>query len=377
LSNIVTDFAMLHEAYLKARRGKGRNITALRYGLDVTRRTIMLGDALDNRTYEVGPYYKFKVYEPKEREVLAIDFAGKVMQHSLCDNVLGPCFTRSFIYDNYASQKGRGTHFGLDRLGKALKNYFFSRKFKEDERRRLAGIPPLPQEEWDYSDGYVLKGDISKFFYTIVHGVLYEKITKRIAYLEDKELAGFTDWLVRQIIDSTPDPGIPIGNQSSQLFALLYLDGLDHLIKDKYGIKIYGRYMDDFYIVHESKAALREILKNIEKHVSDLGLSLNSKTQIFPLGHGIDFLGFRTYLTKTGKVVREVRKKSKNNMRRKIKKFRTIVDRNRVTLDAVMASYVSWCGHIQHGNTYRLRSKMDRYFYSVFPELKSNYIRRK
>jgi hypothetical protein len=135
--------------------------------------------------------------------------------------------------------------------------------------------------------------------------------------------------------------------------------------------------MDDFYIVHESKKKLRELLNIIEKHIGEFGLALNSKTQIFPIRHGIDFLGFRTFLTRTGKVVRQVRKKSKNNMRRKIKKFRSLVDHRRVTLDTVKTSYESWCGHISHGNTYRLRSRMDRYFYSIFPELKEHYLKRR
>jgi hypothetical protein len=64
-------------------------------------------------------------------------------------------------------------------------------------------------------------------------------------------------------------------------------------------------------------------------------------------------------------------------MRRKIKKFRSLVDRGRVSLETVMESYTSWCGHIQHGNTWKLRAKMDAYFYAVFPELKIHYVKRR
>ena len=94
------------------------------------------------------------------------------------------------------------------------------------------------------------------------------------------------------IIDSTEgEVGIPIGNQSSQLFALLYLNGLDHYIKEKLGIKFYGRYMDDFYLIHEDKEYLKYCLREITAYVGNLGLELNEKTQIYPLRNGIDFFG--------------------------------------------------------------------------------------
>ena len=89
-----------------------------------------------------------------------------------------------------------------------------------------------------------------------------------------------------------------------------------------------------------------------------------------PLKNGIDFLGFHTYLTQTGKVVRKVRAKSIDNMKRKIRKFRGLVDSGKMTLDSVVQSYASWTGHISHGNTYHLRQNMDAYFFSYFPELK-------
>lgn len=314
-------------------------------------------------------YYPFKVYEPKERLVLAIDFEGKVVQHSLCDNVLEPVFSRRFIRDNYAGQIGKGTHDGLDRLAGAMRHYFFSRKAADEEARRAAGLPYRPMEEWDYAEGWVLKGDFSKFFYTLLHAVCFEKARKALAFLSDEELIDFVEWLLWIVIDSTPDPGIPIGNQSSQLLALLYLDDFDHWLRDDLGL-VYGRYMDDFYIISSDKLLLREILKRIEEYIKPLGLRLNGKTQIFPLKNGIDFLGFHTYLTSTGKVVRKVRAKSIDNMKRKIRKFRGLVDRGKMTLESVSQSYASWTGHISHGNTYHLRQNMDAYFFAYFPELK-------
>lgn len=110
MENIVNSFNSLYKAYRKTRCGKRDNPTAMRYRMEAIERTADLSDRLQRREYTFGPYYPFKVYEPKERLVLAIDFEGKVVQHSLCDNVLEPVFSRRFIRDNYAGQIGKGTH---------------------------------------------------------------------------------------------------------------------------------------------------------------------------------------------------------------------------------------------------------------------------
>lgn len=266
-------------------------------------------------------------------------FADKVVQHSLCDNVLEPVLTRSFILDNYASQKGKGTHFGLDRLQDFMRQYY----------------------QKNGTEGWVLKADISKYFYSIKHEPLREMLYKKI---HDEDVR----WLIDMIIDSTPDPGIPIGNQSSQLFALLYLNGMDHFIKEKLGIKYYGRYMDDFYLIHADKAYLKECLVQIKALLEPLGLKLNSKTQIFPLRHGIDYLGFRTFMTDSGKVVRKIRRDSKNNARRKLKKFHGLVEQGRVPIETVQQSYQSWCSHAQYGNSYHLINRMNKLYSDLFNE---------
>ena len=185
MENQVNSFVALYKAYQKTRCGKRDNPTAMRYRMEAIERTADLSDRLQRRDYTFGPYYPFKVYEPKERLVLAIDFEGKVVQHSLCDNVLEPCFSRRFIRDNYAGQIGKGTHDGLDRLADAMRHYFFSRKAADEAARRAAGLPYRPMEEWDYADGWVLKGDFSKFFYTLVHAICFEKAKKALAFLSD------------------------------------------------------------------------------------------------------------------------------------------------------------------------------------------------
>ena len=93
MENIVNSTIALYKAYRKTRCGKRDNPTAMRYRMEAIERTVALSERLQRRDYSFGPYYPFKVYEPKERLVLAIDFEGKVVQHSLCDNVLEPAFS--------------------------------------------------------------------------------------------------------------------------------------------------------------------------------------------------------------------------------------------------------------------------------------------
>lgn len=149
---------------------------------------------------------------------------GLVTITQICDNALEILLRKNFLYDNYASQVGKGTDFGLKRLDGFMHKFY-----------RQHGL-----------EGWVLKCDIRKYFYSIPHEYL-----KRILepYVPEEDVR----WLLWYIIDSTSDPGIPIGNQSSQLLAVLCLSPLDHFIKEKLGIKYYGRYMDDFYLIHEDK----------------------------------------------------------------------------------------------------------------------------
>lgn len=112
--------------------------------------------------------------------------------------------------------------------------------------------------------------------------------------------------------------------------------------------------------------SFRNCWKEIERRVNEIGLSLNEKTAIYPLKNGIDFLGFHTYLTETGGVIRKVRRKSKSNARRKLKKMRGLLEAGKIAPEAVKQSYQSWRGHAAKGNCYHLIRNMDQYYNSLF-----------
>lgn len=361
------EFLDVYRAARKARRGHGSSPPALKWDIDMVSRCAALEGKL-GRGYEFGPYNDFWVHEPKDRLVRAVGFEGVVAQHVLCDCDLYPAIARRVVTDNAAVQVGKGTHFGLDRLSAAMRHYYLSRRASDIAARKAAGLPPRPREEWDYAEGWVLKGDYAGYFYHIQHGRCRELARDSMERMWPSERVERGMRLLDASLDSTEDPGLPIGNQSSQLLAILYLDELDHWMKDGLGMA-YGRYMDDFWAISDSKAELRRVLARIEEWSAGVGLSLNDKTKIFPLRNGIDYLGFHTYLTETGKVVRKVRHKSVVNEKRKIRRQRDEVDRGEKDLDAVWQSYMSWCGHVSHGDTYHLRQCMDAYLLGWFPEL--------
>lgn len=327
----VIDFQNMYKAFRKAKCGKGYKKSSARFNLAALDGIHALIRQLRNKTYQVSEYSEFKVYEPKERVIQTSSFKDKVVQHSLCDNVLMPRLQQVFILDNCAGQKGKGTLFGLNRLWDQMLQFHSKYGFH----------------------GYILKCDITKFFYSISHNQLKDIIEYYFGY--DPDIC----WLCNLFVDSTAGKGIPLGNQINQGFALLYLDSLDKLIKYELGIEYYGRYMDDFYLIHPSKEYLKYCLEVITAYLQTLDLTLNGKTQIFPFKNGVSYLGFHTYITPDGKPIRKLKNQNKRNAQRKFVRMAKLVAEGKLPPDKFQSSYGAWKNHISHGNCYRLGKSMD------------------
>lgn len=163
--------------------------------------------------------------------------------------------------------------------------------------------------------------------------------------------------------------GVPLGNQLSQLDALLALSPLDHEIKEQMHIKGYGRYMDDFYLIHKDKEYLKECLERIKAFVEERGMHLNEKkTKIVTLEQGVDFLGFHFYLTDSGKVIQKLAKKSIVHHKAKLKKMKKLLDEGKITFKACQEAHNGWKAHAQRGNTYYLLKAMDKRFRELFKD---------
>ena len=181
-------------------------------------------------------------------------------------------------------------------------------------------------------------------------------------FIEDKDAY----WLCEKFIDSTEGLGIPLGNQVSQVYALLYLSGLDHFITGELGVKYYGRYMDDFYMIVQSKEYAKWCLSAIYEFAHMLGLELNGKTQIIPFKNGIKFCGFHVYVTSDGKVIRKLKNENKRAAKKKFKKMVGLVRIGKLSKDKFYESYNAWKNHISHGNCVKLGYEMDRYIEGLF-----------
>jgi hypothetical protein len=102
--------------------------------------------------------------------------------------------------------------------------------------------------------------------------------------------------------------------------------------------------------------------------ISDItGVHLNSnKTQTFPLRQGINFLGFKFKLTKTGKVIRLLDKKNIKKRKRKLRKLKELVERGKITKEKVDKCHESWKAHAGKGNSYNLLKRMDFYYENLW-----------
>lgn len=330
--DIICSFDNLYRAYKKAKSGKGFNGSAARFQMMTLEGIHLLKSQLENRTYQMAPYNKFSIYEPKEREIQSCSFKDKVVQHCFCDNVLLPKLSNVFINDNYAGQIGKGTLFGVDRLKWHMLDYY----------------------QKHGCDGWILKCDISKYFYSIDHEILKDIVDY---YFSDE----YVVWLNHLFIDSTEETGLPLGNQVAQVYALLMLHQIDTLTIGELGICHYGRYMDDFFLIHHDKAYLKECLKYIQEMANSLGLSLNGKTQIVPFSNGIRFLGFHHYVTSDGKYIRKLTGENKRRIKRKILKWSKAVKYGKMTEKKFFEKYEAWKNHALHGNCIKLCRSMDIY----------------
>ena len=323
-------FEVLYEAYLQARKRKRNKAATAQYEANVLAYTERLAHILNTKTYKPSKFETFFVYEPKKRLVQAPAFVDKVVLHAVTDNIMYEAMTRSFIRDNHASQKGKGTHDGLMRLKEHMIDY-----------HRKNG-----------PDGWVLKGDVHHFFASIDHDLLKERLW---ALIQKRGVDPQIYDLLCTYIDTTA--GLPLGYQTSQLLALMFLDRFDHIVKEKYRVRWYGRYMDDFYLIFRTKKEAQDMLAIIQDYMDGQKLYLNQKTGIFPLKNGIDFLGFHTYLDENGGVVQKLRRDSINRIRQKVKFWRAAYPKYLVSKQDIIESFRAWDAHAAHGDTYSLRQK--------------------
>jgi hypothetical protein len=356
----------LFQAYYDARRNKRNTVNALQFELRYEEHLFALWEEIRDRKYQIGRSICFINFKPVQREIFAADFRDRIVHH-LIFQYLNPIVEPGFLKDSYSCRKGKGTHYGIGRVKSFMRGCTHN----------------FTREAW------VLKMDILGYFMRIDRQLLFDRIQKKVIgyqlpmkcekslllYLLEKVIfhdptahclikGQATDWHglppSKSLFHAPPGKGFPIGNLTSQLFGNIYLSPLDHFVKEDLGIRYYGRYVDDFLLVHPDRNFLKACVPMIRSFLADhLQLELHPrKIYLQEVSKGVAFLGsyikpYRTYVSR----------RVKNNFYQAIQGWNARIrsQDNKLApeeLKSFLASMNSYLGILIHHDTYKLRRSM-------------------
>lgn len=313
-------FQNIYKSYLVCLKGKRHKNEVIDFSLELSKNLWQIYYDLKYEKYKLGPYFEFKIFDPKERMIQAISFLDRIVQHLVADYYLMPLLKNTFILDNVACQKGKG----IDLAHKRIRKFLHAHYIKYGHQ------------------GYVVKLDIHKYFESINHDYLKALLCKKV---KDKKTLN----LLFLIIDSfnyETRMGLPMGNQTSQIFALLYLNDIDHFIKEKLRVSFYIRYMDDLLLIVPNKEEAKKVYQSIECKVEAHRLKLNPKSKYMPLTKGFEMIGWRFVIGPNGKIITTLRKSTKKRIISKI-----ISNKKHGKKIPLNSSYK---GFLNYGNTRKL-----------------------
>lgn len=352
----------LFEAYYCCRKTKRYTQNALKFEVDYEANLFQLKEEIENSSYYPGRSIAFIVNKPVKREIFAADFRDRVVHHWLI-NKLNPLFEKIFITDSYACRVGKGTHYGVKRADAFIK---------------------ACSENYT-KDCYILKLDIQGFFMHINRNLLFtmlEKFIHQYYTQPDKALVieitqkiifnhpiqnciikgNKKDWKGlpknKSLFHSLPNCGLPIGNLTSQVFANFYMHQFDVFVTNEIGLKYYGRYVDDFIIVHHDKDYLKSLIPRLSMFLlSTLQLTLHpKKIYLQHYSKGVKFLGT---VIKPNRIY--IANRTKENFYNAIEKQNYLVRDHKPTKEeksAFLSSMNSYLGIMKHYKSYKLRKRM-------------------
>jgi len=332
----VASLGNLLMAYYLAARGKRGKPSVATFEYDLEENLLQLRDDLRSGAYQPGAYDSFYIHEPKRRLISAAPFRDRVVHHALV-NVIGPLYERKFIYDTYANREGKGTHRALDRCTDYL------RRFQ-----------------------YVLALDVRQFFPSIDHATLQGILARTLA---DAHVLDLTSKIIASgagvqrdeydmvyfrgddLFATNRPRGLPIGNLTSQFWANVYLNGLDHFVKRQLKCKGYVRYVDDLLLFADDKPTLHAWRADVIEYAAGLRLTLHEeRAQPRPCATGVPFLGFQVYPDH-----RRLKRRNIVNARRRLQALSRAYQRGEVDQARARAGVLGWINHASTGDTWGLR----------------------
>lgn len=366
--SIICDANNLYEAYLKTIKGSKWKETTQKFALNYLRNIFKLIDELLKQSYLPGEEGEFTLNERgKIRPITTLQPRDRLVRHVVCDEILMPEVEKKIIYDNGASIKGKG-------IGHSRK------RFEVHVHKAF--------EEYGTNELYCLFGDFSKFYDNIIHEIAKNQLLELFHYDE------YLDWLLTVIFDNFKvdvsymsdeefescisdvfnrldyrkipkelktgerfmEKSLNIGDQLSQIVGIYYPNRMDTYVKFVRSMKYYGRYMDDFYIISNSKEELMSVFEGMVKIADELGIHMNmKKTHIGRLDKVNKYLQVKYTLTDTGHLIKRINPKRVTKMRQKMKGMKRKLDRGETTYESIEEMFRSWMGSF-----YKVMSKSQR-----------------
>lgn len=299
---------------------------------------------LSDGSYCPGAYRTFRIVDPKPRLISAAPFRDRVVHHALT-NIVEPIFERRFIPFSFACRTGFGTHKALAHARSACARY------------------PC-----------VLKLDVRKYFASIDHRIL-EDLLARAIHCSDTlrlvELIIASSNAQEEVLHYFPGDtlftpyerrrGLPLGNQTSQFFANVYLNPMDQMIVRNLRPGAYARYVDDFLLFSGSKEQLHEMHCQIREFLYRFRLTLHpGKSRVYWCRDGFPFLGFQLFPTHA-----RLARPNVVRFRRRLRRLHADYHERLIGKETVNQSVQAWFGHAMHGDTWRLREQI----FDAFPFL--------
>ena len=340
----LVDYNKILDSYKLIVKNTEHKDKLFKYNLFLASNLVSIYNSLKDFKYHHGKYNIFLIKDPKYRVIMSENLTDKIVNQMVSEYILKPALEPRLIDSNTATRKDMGSSYAFNLCKKYINN--LKRKGKEV---------------------YVLKFDIKKYFYNIDHDILLSKLEKifvdkdimsllkdiiyssNLAYVNreiddiinrelKKDLSSYHKCELLKVPRYNYHKGLAIGNVTSQILAIFYLNRIDHLIKEKLGCKYYIRYMDDGIIFDYDKDRLKYIKMVIERELLKEKLELNKKTNIYKLSEGITFIGYR-FILKNNKLIIRINNKVKTRIKRKIK-YLSHYDKEKLIM--VKASYYGY-----------------------------------
>lgn len=358
--NQLLDANYLYDAGTLAMKSSGFKYRTQLYEMNHLLETAHLQKRLSDGTYTPEEGTKFKICERgKVRCITSNTMRDKTVNHVLCDEIVMPSVKKYLIYDNGASQVGKGTSFTRKRLEDHLHSFY---------------------REYGTNEGYILLMDFSGYYANIPHDKCKELIYKMVFSNPDNEkeptkslienifksyetdVSYMTDEQINCLYKGKSDPlknlnvpkelltgektlkkGVDIGNQLAQAIGISYAYEIDNYVKVVCGCKRYARYTDDSYVIDKDKDFLIKVSKGMEEIAKKYGIIINKKkTRIVKISSFFRFLQIGYSLTNTGKVIKKINPKNITRERRKLKSYKRLLDRNEITYKEIEDNFKSW-----------------------------------